>query len=257
MSAVAVVIPAYNESATIRDVTVRALERCPCVIVVDDGSEDGTAERIAGLPVTVLRHAANQGKAAALWTGIERALADGAQAVITLDADGQHRPEDILRFLEAHRTHPDCLLLGARQAVAAAPRHRYYANRVADFWISWACGTRVVDSQCGFRLYPAALLHTVEVPHDKPHGFVFESEILIEAARRGLCLVSVPVAALYPPLARPSHFRAVLDVLRIARMVAWKLVSRGLYPQGFFRAFLRPRARATDSRGARPSRGAG
>lgn len=245
MSAVHVVIPAYNEAATIREVATRARAYCPRVIVVDDGSTDDTAAQVADLPVTLLRHAVNRGKAAALWTGMQRALADGAEAVVTLDADGQHRPEDIPRFLEAWRARPGCLVMGARLADRAAiPPVRYYANRFANFWISWACGVRLADSQCGFRLYPAALLRAVRVAHDEQHGFVFESEILIEAASRGMCLVSLPIPALYPAGARPSHFRGVRDVLRIARMVAWRLLARGFYLRGLYRAYLRPTERA-------------
>jgi hypothetical protein len=78
----------------------------------------------------------------------------------------------------------------------------------------------------------------LHVPHDRAHGFVFESEILIEAARLGVQSEAVAIEAIYAPHARASHFRAIVDVLRIARMVAWKLLSRALYPQGFARAFL-------------------
>jgi glycosyltransferase involved in cell wall biosynthesis len=238
-----VVIPAYNEAATIRDVAVRALAQCKHVIVVDDGSSDGTAQALAALPLTLLRHESNRGKAAALWSGFERALADGAAGVITLDGDGQHRPEDIPRFIEAARSHRDCIVIGSRIVERAAfPKARYYANCTANFWISWAAGYRIEDSQSGFRLYPAKLVQRVRVPHDRAHGFVFESEILIEAARAGIRSLALPIAAIYAPGARASHFRAVVDVLRITRMVAWKLLSRALYPQGFVRAFLWPRA---------------
>jgi hypothetical protein len=86
-------------------------------------------------------------------------------------------------------------------------------------------------------------LRTLVVPHDRAHSFVFESEVLIEAARLGHRCVMVPIAAIYQPGARTSHFRH-LDTLRIARMVAWKLLLRGFNPHGFYRAFLRPGARA-------------
>lgn len=237
-----VVIPAYNEAATIHDVVTRTLAQCKQVLVVDDGSTDDTARILASLPVTVLRHETNRGKAAALWSGFERALADGAEAVITLDGDGQHRPEDIPRFIDAVQPQRACIVIGSRSIGRdAVPRARNAANCTANFWISWAAGYRIEDSQSGFRLYPAVLLRRVRVPHDRAHGFVFESEILIEAARAGIRSVALPIAAIYAPGARASHFRAVVDVLRITRMVAWKLLSRGLYPQGFVRAFLCPR----------------
>ena len=115
---------------------------------------------------------------------------------------------------------------------------RYLANRIADFWISWAAGQPIEDSQSGFRLYPARLLRELTLKHGPKQSFVFESEVLIEAARRGVnCLhVSVCVA---PRLgARASHFRPVLDILRITTMVGLKLLARGLYPQGLYRSLI-------------------
>jgi len=236
---IAVVIPAYNEAATIRDVVTRALTQCSQVIVVDDGSTDGTSEMLQGLSATVLRHESNYGKAAALCSGFERALTFNVDAVITLDGDGQHRPEDVPRIVTAASSAPDRIIIGSRIADCAAfPKQRYYANCTASFWISWAAGYRIPDSQSGFRLYPASLLKRLRLPHDAAHGFVFESEILIEAARLGVYSESVEIEAIYGAHARASHFRSVVDVLRIARMVAWKLVSRAMYPQGFARAFL-------------------
>jgi glycosyltransferase involved in cell wall biosynthesis len=235
------VIPAYNEVATIRDVAERALRICAQVIVVDDGSVDGTAQSLDGLGVQLLRNDRNLGKAAALWRGAQAALASGADVIVTLDGDGQHTPEDIPRLLEAAQRHPGNIVIGARLADRGAiPKLRYFANRAAVFWLSWACGQRLDDSQSGFRVYPAELFRKVSVSHDRQHGFVFESEILIEAARFGHRCSMVPISAVYRENARASHFRH-LDTLRIIRMVAWKLLSRGLYLQGFYRAFLKPR----------------
>jgi len=240
----AVVIPAYNEAATIRDIAERALQFCSQVIVVDDGSTDGTAQALDGLGAHLLRNGRNLGKAASLWNGVQFALATGVDAVVTLDADGQHAPEDIPRLFAAAQQNFGSIVIGARLADRSAiPKLRYFANRAAVFWLSWACGQRLDDSQSGFRVYPAELFRKVRISHDRQHGFVFESEILIEAARFGHRCVTVPIAAVYRPGARASYFRQ-LDTLRIIRMVAWKLLSRGLYPQGFYRAFLRPAQRA-------------
>lgn len=236
----AAVIPAFNEAATIRDVASRALRQLARVIVVDDGSNDATAATLDDLPLTLLRNAENQGKAAALWRGMQHALAQGVEAVVTLDADGQHEPEDVPRLLAAHRSDPRAMVIGARlHDKSKIPMARYCANRFANFWIAWAAGTPLADSQSGFRIYPAALLKSVDVAHDRSAGFVFESEILIEAGRRGVPIIAVPIRAIYSSHGRASYFREVLDTARIVRMVAWKLLSRGLYLNGLVRSLRR------------------
>lgn len=225
----AVVIPACNEAATIRDVAERALRQVPLVIVVDDGSTDGTAAALAGLNVVLLRNAANLGKAASLRRGADEALQRGAQAVVTLDGDGQHCPEDIALLLGAWREAPERIVIGSRlHRREAIPRARYWANHVGNFWIGLAAGYAIADSQSGFRVYPARVLHEARVRCDRAHSFVFESEILIEAARLGAQARCVPVQVVYGNRARASHFRPVLDFARIARMVTWRLVSQGL-----------------------------
>lgn len=235
----AILIPAYNEAATLRDLALRALKVSDCVIVVDDGSTDDTARVVQDLPLVLLRNEVNQGKAASLWHGMAHALSLGAEAVLTLDGDGQHAPEDAPRLIAASRAHPRHIIIGARRLeVAVTPRSRYIANRIATFWISWACGQRLLDSQSGFRLYPAELLAVLSLPHDKRRGFVFESELLIEAARRGYRSVPVEIPVVYKPGARPSHYRQS-DSWHISRMVAWHLLSRGFYLPGLYRAFIK------------------
>ena len=247
---IAVVIPAYNESGTIRDVVTRALRHTERVIVVDDGSVDSTSAALQGLPVTVLRNSANFGKAAALRRGIVHALMEGATAIVTLDGDGQHEPEDIPRFVAAHLCHPHSIVVGARlHARECAPRLRYLANRFADFWIGWAAGYRMSDSQSGFRLYPATALCAIDIHSNRSQRFVFESAVLIDAARVGVESVAVGISSIYRRDARASHFRPVVDVLLITRMVAWKLVVGGFNVPGLFRS-RRPADRDSQSRWA-------
>jgi glycosyltransferase involved in cell wall biosynthesis len=236
-----VVIPAYNEAATIADVARRAGAQSQLVIVVDDGSTDGTGDALDGLPVRLLRNERNIGKGGSLWRGMQYACELGVAGVVTLDGDGQHAPEDIPRLLHAARAYSDDLIIGARLVHrAAAPRARYIANRVADFWIGWAAGQPLDDSQSGFRVYPRSLLARAAVKHGPTRGFVFESEMLIAAARLGVRARSVAIEAIYPSAARPSHFRPVRDIARITRMVAWRLISRGLYPAGLYRSLVEP-----------------
>jgi glycosyltransferase involved in cell wall biosynthesis len=230
----AVIIPALDEMRTIRGIVQRTLAVCADVAVIDDGSRDGTGEALAGLPVTVLRHDANRGKAAALRTGFAWALASGATAIVTQDGDGQHRPEDITRLVQAARRHPDRLVIAARlHGRENYPPARNLANRWADFWISWAAGHRVVDSQSGQRLYPAALLRNVPLER-LAAGFAFESEIVIRAARSGFLTVAVPITAIHEASGRRSHFRPVRDFARIARMIAGYLLRSGMNPRGLW-----------------------
>lgn len=241
MSDIAVVIPAYNEAATIHGLAERALAQVGQVIVVDDGSHDGTASAVRDLPVTLLVNEANQGKGGALWRGLRQALTLGVTGIVTLDADGQHDPEDIPRLIAAFERHPDCIIIGARRSDRAnTPRARYIANRIANFWISWACGQPLVDSQSGFRLYPAELLRGLAIRHGRKRGFVFESELLIEAARRGYRSVAVSIPAVYHSAGRASHYRHI-DTWYITRMVAGKLLARGLDQVGLYRAFIKRR----------------
>lgn len=235
------VIPAYNEAATIRAVAARTLKAVGQVIVVDDGSCDQTAEALHGLPVAVISHPRNLGKGAALWHGMQAALKAGATAVLTLDGDGQHEPDDIAALIAMHQRDPTAIVTGARlHQRQHIPRLRYCANRAANFWISWAAGYRIQDSQSGFRLYPSTLLQAVGPGCDAASGFAFESELLIEAGRLGASIRAVPVSTNYGRHLRQSHFRQVRDVLRITRMVAQKLLARRLDVTGLIMSRRQP-----------------
>ncbi|MFA6698600.1 MAG: glycosyltransferase family 2 protein [Thiomicrospira sp.] len=230
-----VVIPAFNEAKTIVSLIEAVLKRCEKVIVVDDASTDETAMLLADLPVKLIRHNTNQGKASALKTGFSAAIESGAQAVITLDGDGQHNPDSIPHLLEAYITYPRSIIIGARLiGRERAPKRRRRANDFADFWVSWAASTPVKDSQSGFRVYPMSLFAQGFKSYPKSSGFVFESEILIEAANQGYQLVSVPIDSVYPKNNRPSHFRPIFDISQITWMVTKKLLAKGLNPLGLY-----------------------
>lgn len=234
---VAVVIPAYNEAATIADIVRRARRQAPWVIVVDDGSSDDTAVRADAADAVVLRQPVNQGKGASLWRGMQHALTEGADAVITLDGDGQHCPEDLPKLLEARRRWPDHPIIAARLEYRdRAPPLRRFANGMADFWVSWAAGCPIRDTQSGFRLYPAAFLRAALPPSGGRGGFTFESALLIQAGRQGRYPRAVAIETLYPAHGRPSHYRPWRDTSRIIAMVACALLARGLYPLGLLRS---------------------
>lgn len=228
---VAVVIPALNEALRIHDVVRDALAHCDHVIVVDDGSDDGTADCIAGLGATVLRHPRRLGKGAALRSGFAQARRIGAQAVATMDGDGQHAGADIPRLVDAANRHPGCVIVGARlRKRAAQPVYRRIGNDFGDWGIAWGCGFRVVDSQSGQRLYPHAVYTLDQVPGE---GFVFEAQMLISAARRaGARVVAVPIETRYasadgPVQFRKSHFRLFRDLWNITSHVVRQVWAHG------------------------------
>ncbi|GJL52547.1 MAG: glycosyl transferase [Nitrospirales bacterium] len=233
----AVVIPAYNEAETIRNVVQRSLVFIDDVIVVDDGSTDDTSKNIEDLPVMIMKNSTNMGKAACLWKGFQHAIPQKFQAVITLDGDGQHLPEDIPRLIEEAERVPQHIIIGARQGNWNRQSwHRKVANQIADFWISWASGYAIVDSQSGFRVYPCHLLRMLKCKHDAEHSFVFESEVLIEGAKLGYQSRPVSIQSNNRKTMRNSHFRPILDITRITKMVAWKLLSRGMYVTGLYQS---------------------
>lgn len=228
-----VVIPAFNEAGTIRQVVSGCMPHVDRVIVVDDGSTDATLEQLADLDVVSIRHPANLGKAASLQRGFHEALESGADWVVTLDGDGQHDPDEIPRLLQAATDHPDTLIIAARlKQREQAPWLRRFANRFADFWVSWAAGYPVIDSQSGFRLYPASLLRAIRLDTPPEKGFVFESEILIEAASSNFYSRPIAVKSIYRKGGRDSHYLPWTDTWRIVRMIAGRLLRRGLYLQG-------------------------
>jgi glycosyltransferase involved in cell wall biosynthesis len=240
-AAVVVVIPAYQEGATIADVVRRTRAVLPeaAILVVDDGSTDDTAALAREAGAEVLANPSNMGKGAALRRGMMAALARGANWVMTIDGDGQHRPEDLLRLLACAA--PGRIVIGSRRGCSGQqPRARRIANRIADFWISWAARHPVRDTQSGLRLYPAAALAGLDRYRDRSGGFVFESELLIDASRRGWRTEGVAIEVAYgAALRRPSHFKPVADIYKIVIMVAGKLLSRGMDPVGLIRSLGR------------------
>ncbi len=215
---VCALIPAYNAETSIGEVIDRTKEHVPRVIVVNDGSTDRTEEITRGRGVEMVSLPSNRGKGYALRTGFCLALNNGCSAVLTLDADGQHDPEDIPNFLKAHDLDSDAILIGSRMAQADRfPRQRYYSNRTAAFFISKALGQYLEDTQCGFRLYPANTLRSIQLTTSH---FQTETEVLLRAVRRGNRLGSVPVKNIYLNGNAPqSNFRPVIDTFYICMVV--------------------------------------
>ena len=211
---VAVVVPAYQAAATIRDVVVRVRDAVPdaTVYVVDDGSTDGTgaAAREQGALVLVHRH--NHGKGAALRTGIARALADEARVIVTIDADGQHAPEDIPRLAAPVWSGEADLVLGARARTRTMPLGRRCSNWLSAALASRVGGIRVPDAQTGFRAIARSLAEAI---HPAEHGYDFETAFLLAALAQRVRVRSVRVPTVYQG---GSHFRHWADTWRQARV---------------------------------------
>lgn len=239
MEKFAIVIPAYNEASTIGALIDAVLQYASDVIVVNDASSDATAAEVQKKPVLLINHEHNRGKAAALMSGFMKARELQMDFIISLDGDGQHDPADIPKFLAARERYPNHLIVGARiYNREQAPKSRLFFNKFANFWVSWAAGRAIADSQCGFRLYPLAIVEHMNVYQDKNHSFVFESEVLVEASRHGFGVIFVPIRSCYPENRRKSHFRPVYDIVQITRMVAQKLFNWGFYPLGLVKSLL-------------------
>ncbi|MDR6937869.1 MULTISPECIES: glycosyltransferase family 2 protein [unclassified Luteibacter] len=221
-----ILIPCLNEERAIGRVVGEAVALGLPVIVVDDGSDDGTPAIVRSLPVTLLRHDTRRGKGEALRTGFREVIRQGYDGVVTMDGDGQHLASDIPAILAAAERHPGSIVIGARLLEREQqPNGRRRANAVADWGISWACGRPVADTQSGQRFYPRAVLDLVDVPAEH---FVFEAAVLITACReRGIGVVSVPIASRYQGDFRMSHFKPVRDVSRITLYTIGRIFHYG------------------------------
>ncbi len=229
----AAIIPAFNEGKTIRELVEGTLNQISRVVVVNDGSTDNTCRQLENLPIEILSHEDNQRKAHALWRGFRLVLESepDLEGVITLDGDGQHLPEDIPRLVAAYADFPNHLIIGTRtRDWGLFPPVRRWANQLANLGISLAAGCRIPDTQSGFRLYPSSLLRLLQADSNHYNGFVFESEVIIEAVKLGFKVHSIPIAAVYGNELRKSHYRPARDTLEIGKMIVEKIASRFLKP---------------------------
>lgn len=215
---VAALIPCYFEEKHIREVAVRAHAQLDTVLVVDDGSTDGTEREARAAGVEVIRHPVNQGKGAAIKTGLRDLTARaGIEYALILDGDGQHLPEEIPNFLAAANSTRAPMLVGTRMSdTSRMPFVRRMTNRFMSWQISRACGQVVPDSQCGFRMVHRDLAPAmVAIATTK---FDYETEMLVVASRRGLPIAAVPISTIYGD--EVSKIHPIRDTLRFFEMMA-------------------------------------
>jgi len=210
-------IPAHDEAPRISAVVKAAREHVP-VIVVDDGSTDSSADRARDAGAEVVEQRPNQGKGMALRTGFRRALADGADAIVTLDGDGQHDPAEIPAFLAAwgsdeRSTRPD-LVIG-RRSFHSMPTVRRLSNEMGRIAFSWAVGRPIPDNQSGYRLVSRRLAEAT-LASDEP-GFAFEVEQITTCIRMDGSIAWVPIRTIYAEA--PSHIRPIAHLREFIRIV--------------------------------------
>jgi glycosyltransferase involved in cell wall biosynthesis len=208
------VIPAYQAASSLAPV-VREASRHLAVLVVDDGSSDATAEVAAASGAQVVRQQPNQGKGAALRTGFRYAIDAGYEAVLTLDADGQHDPTCIPAFLQAWQARHAPLIIGRRD-FSQMPLSRRLANNLGTLVFSWAVGRDIADNQSGYRLIGRPLLP--RLLDSTEAGFEFEVEMITLAIRAGVVIDWVPIPTIYAD--QGSHIRPAAHVANFLR-VAW------------------------------------
>ena len=210
---VLVLIPAWNEAQRIGPV-IRAVPSGIPVMVVDDGSSDGTAEVARSIGAEVLTHEINQGKGGALKSGFRWGLENGFSAVLTLDADGQHDPAEITKFIQAYRRAEADLIIG-RRVFREIPFPRNYANAFGSWILSRALQTKIYDNQSGYRLHTRKLLEILEFRHT---GFEFEVDIILQVLQHGLNLGWVDIRTIYD-VNKSSYFHPLRDSLRFFGVV--------------------------------------
>ncbi|KQC10578.1 MAG: glycosyl transferase [Smithella sp. SDB] len=210
----AFIIPVYNHAGTLVQVVKDAQALGFPVFVVDDGSTDNTYDRIKEIKgIQILRHAENQGKGAAILTGFD-AASNVTDWAITIDADGQHYPQDAKKLIQAISKNSRPIVVGARAGMEGkdVPWTSSFGRKFSNFWVRTSGGPKILDSQSGFRIYPLPEALNLKT---KARRFQFEVEILVQAHRNGIPVIEAPVRVNYNPNGeRISHFRPFVDFCR-------------------------------------------
>ncbi len=208
-----ILIPALNAESSVGSVIRDCKLVNADVLIVDDGSRDRTAAVALDAGAEVVSHGVNRGKGAALKTGFAYALEHGFDVVLTLDADGQHLPREIPKFIAAHEDTGADLIIGGRAHLfeQMLPRRRF-ANRFSARSIAYASKTNVTDSQSGFRLYSTKLLRAIRLRSD---GFDMESEVIVYAGCGGFNVMTIPIDLGFVDGQSTSHYKPLKDTIRI------------------------------------------
>ncbi|NQT45971.1 MAG: glycosyltransferase family 2 protein [Candidatus Omnitrophica bacterium] len=210
-----VLIPAYNVAATVKGLVGRVRAKGIETIAIDDGSSDMTADEARAGGAIVLKNEKNMGKGATLKRGFEYAINHGFEAVITMDGDGQHDPDDLDKFIDRTGSSAAGLIVGNRMCDAKdMPLIRVWTNQVMSWVISQVCKRKIPDTQCGYRLIKGDVLKRIDINFA---NYEIESEILIKAARAGFDIESVPIRTIYKD--EGSRINPFVDTLRFIKFL--------------------------------------
>ncbi len=233
-----VIIPTYNNYKTLQQVIEGVLVYTEDVIVVNDGSTDSTSEILIQFPqIQQIHLSQNKGKGNALRQGFKHADSLGYRFAITIDSDGQHFPEDIPAFIEAleKEENKEVLFIGSRNMTQhGVPKKSSFGNKFSNFWFWVETGTRLQDTQSGFRLYPLFAMKKLKFYTKK---FEFEIEAIVKAAWSGIEVKNIPIRIHYELEDRVSHFRPFKDFTRISILNTWFVLVTFFYikPRNLFR----------------------
>jgi len=218
------IIPAYNVESTIEDV-IRGVNRfllLPDIVIIDDGSGDDTAAKAKRTGATVLQNEQNRGKGYSLKRGFEYAIKNFYEAVISIDADLQHDPLEIPKFLNCYSQHKADLILGDRtHDLSAMPIDRQFSNKTTSLIISLLTGQRVRDSQNGYRLMKTDALRRIHLTSNR---YEMESELLVKILINDFSIAHVPIKTIYGD--QESHIHRFVDSLRFIRIVMRSLIRK-------------------------------
>ena len=216
-------VPAFNAEKTVGDVVRKVRRKVPRCIVVDDGSTDNTARFAENARAELILHASNRGKGAAIRSGLSFLKDQDFKYLILLDADGQHEPGEIYRFIQhARRTKADVVCGTRMRNPKDMPWLRLVTNRAMSAIISFLCKVQIHDTQCGYRLLSKQVVDTVEL---RKSNFETDSELLLEASYHGFKVSEVSVTSIYGD-EHSSHIRPVRDTLRFIRLLAGLALRR-------------------------------
>lgn len=211
-----VLIPAYNEGATIGELLREIKQKDLSVLVIDDGSSDDTSMVSARYADRLLKNERNLGKGTSLKKGIAYLLRNNTfDCIVTMDADGQHSPVDIDKFFEAARNGEHFIVGNRMNDPGNMPKIRVMTNKFMSWFISRLVGQHIPDTQCGFRLISRKVLESIKIETSK---FEVESEILIKAAKNSFLIKSIPVHSIYAKNQR-SKIHPFADTVRFIRFV--------------------------------------